>query len=78
MCASLRGHYFIGGPGWDAVRRHVFEEEMALAHAPRVVPFGLAMLAPRRSTCSTMSCAQPMITVAMAFASSVLAIRLTV
>lgn len=35
-----------GGTGWDAVQRHVFEEEMTRAHAPRIVPFGLAMLGP--------------------------------
>lgn len=35
-----------GGTGWDAVYRHLFEDEMTLAHAPRVVPFGLAMLGP--------------------------------
>lgn len=35
-----------GGPGWTAVQRHVFEEETTLAHAPRIVPFGLAMLGP--------------------------------
>jgi alkylation response protein AidB-like acyl-CoA dehydrogenase len=35
-----------GGPGWDAVQRHIFEEELALANAPRTVPFGLAMLGP--------------------------------
>ena len=35
-----------GGPGWNAVQRHIFEEECALAQAPRVVPFGLAMLGP--------------------------------
>ena len=35
-----------GGPGWDAVQRHIFDEELALANAPRTVPFGLAMLGP--------------------------------
>ncbi len=35
-----------GGAEWNAVERHIFEEECALAHAPRVVPFGLAMLGP--------------------------------
>jgi len=35
-----------GGAEWDAVQRHIFEEEAALANAPRIVPFGLAMLAP--------------------------------
>jgi hypothetical protein len=27
-----------GGPGWTAVQKHLFEEECALAGAPRVVP----------------------------------------
>ncbi|TNJ44430.1 acyl-CoA dehydrogenase family protein [Phaeobacter sp. B1627] len=35
-----------GGAEWDAVQRQIFEEEACLAHAPRVVPFGLMMLAP--------------------------------
>jgi alkylation response protein AidB-like acyl-CoA dehydrogenase len=35
-----------GGPGWTPVERHIFDEECALAHAPRVVPFGLNMLGP--------------------------------
>lgn len=35
-----------GGPGWTAVQRHIFDEEMNRAHAPRVVPFGVNMLAP--------------------------------
>ena len=35
-----------GGPGWTAVQRHIFEEELHGAHAPRVVPFGVNMLAP--------------------------------
>ena len=35
-----------GGTEWDAVKRYIFEEECALAHAPRIVPFGLAMLGP--------------------------------
>ena len=33
-----------GGSGWDAVQRHIFEEETTAAHAPRVVPFGVMML----------------------------------
>ena len=36
----------VGGPGWDAVQRHLFEEECALAGAPRIVPFGPVMVAP--------------------------------
>ncbi len=35
-----------GGCEWNAVQKHIFEEECAFADAPRVVPFGLTMLAP--------------------------------
>jgi alkylation response protein AidB-like acyl-CoA dehydrogenase len=35
-----------GGPGWNAVRKFIFENECALAHAPRIVPFGVSMLGP--------------------------------
>ena len=35
-----------GGQGWDAIQRHLFEEEMTRAAAPRIVPFGVAMLGP--------------------------------
>jgi alkylation response protein AidB-like acyl-CoA dehydrogenase len=35
-----------GGCEWNAVQRHIFEEECAFAYAPRIVPFGLSMLAP--------------------------------
>jgi alkylation response protein AidB-like acyl-CoA dehydrogenase len=35
-----------GGCGWGPIEQHIFEEECALAHAPRIVPFGLKMLAP--------------------------------
>ncbi len=35
-----------GGPGWTVVQRSIFEDEMARANAPRIVPFGLSMLAP--------------------------------
>lgn len=35
-----------GGAGWTAIQRHIFEEESARAHAPRIVPFGIAMLGP--------------------------------
>ncbi len=35
-----------GGIDWNAVERHIFEEECALAYAPRIVPFGLMMLGP--------------------------------
>lgn len=44
----LAAHWPIehGGPGWDVVRQFIFEHESALAHAPRLVPFGLSMLGP--------------------------------
>ena len=32
-----------GGPGWNSIQQHLFEEECALAGAPRVVPFGPVM-----------------------------------
>jgi alkylation response protein AidB-like acyl-CoA dehydrogenase len=35
-----------GGPGWNAIQKHLFEEECALADAPRVIPFGPVMVAP--------------------------------
>jgi alkylation response protein AidB-like acyl-CoA dehydrogenase len=35
-----------GGPGWTAVQKHLFEEETALAGAPRIIPFGPVMVAP--------------------------------
>lgn len=35
-----------GGAAWNAVQRHIYEEEAARANAPRIVPFGLSMLAP--------------------------------
>lgn len=35
-----------GGAEWDAVQRQIFEDECCRAHAPRIVPFGLSMLAP--------------------------------
>ena len=35
-----------GGPGWTAIQRHLFEEECALAGAPRIMPFGPVMVAP--------------------------------
>jgi alkylation response protein AidB-like acyl-CoA dehydrogenase len=35
-----------GGAEWNAVQRHIFEEEAAAADAPRTVPFGFSMLAP--------------------------------
>ncbi len=35
-----------GGTGWSAIQRFIFEHECALANAPRIIPFGLSMLAP--------------------------------
>jgi alkylation response protein AidB-like acyl-CoA dehydrogenase len=35
-----------GGTGWSEVERFLFDEECARANAPRVVPFGVNMLAP--------------------------------
>ncbi|MGF6772681.1 alkylation response protein AidB-like acyl-CoA dehydrogenase [Paraburkholderia sp. GAS199] len=35
-----------GGPGWTPVQKFIFENECALAGAPRVVPFGVNMLGP--------------------------------
>ncbi|HTU69850.1 MAG TPA: acyl-CoA dehydrogenase family protein [Candidatus Baltobacteraceae bacterium] len=35
-----------GGTGWDAIRRHIFSEEIAYGWAPRMLPFGLSMVAP--------------------------------
>ncbi|MDN3518795.1 acyl-CoA dehydrogenase family protein [Aquisalimonas lutea] len=35
-----------GGPGWTPVQKHIFDEETALAGAPPLLPFGLAMVAP--------------------------------
>ncbi len=35
-----------GGTGWSGMQQHIYEEEAALAGAPRMVPFGLKMVAP--------------------------------
>ena len=35
-----------GGTGWTPVLKHIFEEEMITAGAPRIVPFGPNMLGP--------------------------------
>ncbi|HTH59066.1 MAG TPA: acyl-CoA dehydrogenase family protein [Paraburkholderia sp.] len=35
-----------GGTGWTAVQKYLFENECAIAGAPRIVPFGLNMLGP--------------------------------
>jgi alkylation response protein AidB-like acyl-CoA dehydrogenase len=35
-----------GGPGWNAVQRHIFEEECAAAGAPPIIAFGVYMVGP--------------------------------
>ncbi|MHC6225836.1 acyl-CoA dehydrogenase family protein [Pseudomonas sp. X10] len=35
-----------GGTGWSVVQRHIFEEECAAAGAPRLISFGVNMVAP--------------------------------
>ena len=35
-----------GGTGWSATQQHVFSEELALAGAPMLMPFGLGMVGP--------------------------------
>jgi len=35
-----------GGAGWNAVQQYIFEEESALADVPRLIPFGIKMVAP--------------------------------
>ncbi|MFA6312060.1 MAG: acyl-CoA dehydrogenase family protein [Sterolibacterium sp.] len=35
-----------GGPGWSPTELYIFEEECAIAGAPRLISFGLRMLAP--------------------------------
>jgi alkylation response protein AidB-like acyl-CoA dehydrogenase len=35
-----------GGTGWTTTQQYIFEEECAAAGAPRMVPFGLKMVAP--------------------------------
>jgi alkylation response protein AidB-like acyl-CoA dehydrogenase len=35
-----------GGTGWTPVEKHIFEEEMIAAGAPRLIPFGVNMLGP--------------------------------
>lgn len=36
----------LGGTGWTVAQSYIFEVEAALAHAPRIVPFGVSMLGP--------------------------------
>jgi len=35
-----------GGTDWTPLQRHLFEEELASASTPRIMPFGLSMVAP--------------------------------
>ncbi len=35
-----------GGPGWDATRRFIYAEELELAGAPPLSPFGIGMVGP--------------------------------
>lgn len=35
-----------GGPGWSLTQKHIFDEELGLAGAPRLVTFGLNMCGP--------------------------------
>ncbi|MBB96470.1 MAG: pimeloyl-CoA dehydrogenase large subunit [Rhodobacteraceae bacterium] len=35
-----------GGCAWNAVQKHIFDVESSYANAPRIIPFGLSMLAP--------------------------------
>lgn len=35
-----------GGTGWTPVQAHIFHEEIVYANGPRIVPFGVNMLAP--------------------------------
>lgn len=36
----------LGGAGWTAVQRHIFQDECGKVHTPRVSPFGLTMVGP--------------------------------
>ncbi|MDA0955785.1 MAG: acyl-CoA dehydrogenase family protein, partial [Proteobacteria bacterium] len=35
-----------GGPSWTATQKYIFDLEMSKASAPRVLPFGVTMVAP--------------------------------
>ena len=35
-----------GGTGWSPMQRHIFDDELATACAPPILPFGLAMVGP--------------------------------
>lgn len=36
----------LGGTGWTVIQSYIFDTECALAHAPRIIPFGVSMLGP--------------------------------
>ena len=44
----LAGHWpgEYGGRGWSPIQNHLFDEETAAAGSPRLIPFGLHMVAP--------------------------------
>ena len=44
----LTGHWpkEFGGQGWSPVEQHIFDEETAAVGTPRLIPFGLSMVAP--------------------------------
>jgi alkylation response protein AidB-like acyl-CoA dehydrogenase len=35
-----------GGPGWNSTQQYIFDEESSAAGAPRLIPFGIKMVAP--------------------------------
>jgi alkylation response protein AidB-like acyl-CoA dehydrogenase len=35
-----------GGPDWTPVQKYIFDDELGLASAPRVIPFGVTMVGP--------------------------------
>ena len=35
-----------GGPGWSVTQKYIWDEEQALANAPRPIPFGISMCGP--------------------------------
>ena len=44
----MAGHWpnLYGGQDWSMIQSQIFDTERALAHAPWIVPFGVAMLGP--------------------------------
>ena len=36
----------VGGTGWNLTQQHIFSEELALAGAPMIMPFGIGMVGP--------------------------------